>query len=93
MGIPVIIATAAACGSLVTTIKSSWELSRMVRQKRDARQAEEVAERVYRVLRRELRSGRMSSKDYDHWFDMCSNAESEKNCGHSHPLPINFQKY
>lgn len=79
MGIPVILATAAACGSLVTTMKSSWELSRMIRQKRNQRQAEEDAVRVYRGLRRALHSGRMSDKEYDHWFEKFLVAESEKN--------------
>lgn len=79
MGIPVILATAAACGSLVTTMKSGWELSRMIRQKRDERQAEEDAVRVYRSLRRALHSGRMTDKEYDHWFEKFLVAESEKN--------------
>lgn len=80
MGIPVILATAAACGSLVTTMKSGWELSRMIRQKRDQKQAEEDAVRVYRSLRRALHSGRMTDKEYDHWFEKFLVAESEKNC-------------
>ncbi|KAB5580295.1 hypothetical protein GE09DRAFT_432173 [Coniochaeta sp. 2T2.1] len=79
MGIPVIIATAAACGSLVTTMKSSWELSRMIRQKHDQRQAEEDAVRVYRGLRRALYAGRMSEKEYDHWLEKFLVAETERN--------------
>lgn len=79
MGIPVILATAAACGSLVTTMKSGWELSRMIRQKRDQRQAEEDAVRVYRSLRRALHSGRMGDREYDYWFEKFLVAESEKN--------------
>lgn len=80
MGIPVILATAAACGSLVTTVKSGWELSRMIRQKQDQRRAEEVAQRVYRSLRRALHSGLISDTEYDHWFGKFLVAESEKNC-------------
>lgn len=79
MGIPVILATAAACGSLVTTMKSGWELSRMIRQKRDQRRVKEDALRVYRSLRRALRSGRISGKEYDHWLEKLLVAESEKN--------------
>lgn len=79
MGVPVVLATVAACGSLVTTMKSSWELSRMLRQKRNQRQAEEDAVLVYRSLRRALYSGRMSDREYDHWFEQLLVAESEKN--------------
>ncbi|KAH8905272.1 hypothetical protein BR93DRAFT_929524 [Coniochaeta sp. PMI_546] len=50
-------------------MKSGWELSRMIRQKRDQRQAEEDAVRVYRSLRRALHSGRMSDREYDYWFE------------------------
>ncbi|KAJ9164758.1 hypothetical protein NKR19_g1030 [Coniochaeta hoffmannii] len=79
MGIPVILATAAACGSIVTTMKSGWELSRMIRQKRDRKRAEEDAVRVYRSLRRALHSGRVSNKEFDHWFEKFLVAESENN--------------
>lgn len=80
MPVPAMLATAAACGSLVTTMKSGWELSRMIRQKLDAKQAEEDSVRVYRRLRRALHSGRMSEKEYDHWYEKFLVAESEKNC-------------
>jgi hypothetical protein len=52
----------------------------MIRQKLDAKQAEEDSVRVYRRLRRALYSGRMSEKEYDHWYEKFLVAESEKNC-------------
>lgn len=52
----------------------------MIRQKLDAKQAEEDSVRVYRRLRRALHSGRMSEKEYDHWYEKFLVAESEKNC-------------
>ena len=89
MGIPVVLATAAACGSLVTTMKSGWELSRMIRQKRDQRQAEEDAVRIYRSLRRALHAGRMSDKEHDHWFEKSLIAEAERN-GERRPVPVSL---
>ncbi|KAB5551013.1 hypothetical protein GE09DRAFT_1059528 [Coniochaeta sp. 2T2.1] len=59
-------------------MKSSWELSRMIRQKHDQRKAEEEAVRVYRGLRRALYAGLMSEKEYDHWFEKLLVVESEK---------------
>jgi len=90
MGIPVILATAAACGSIVTTMKSGWELSRMIRQKRDRKRAEEDAVRVYRSLRRALHSGRVSNKEFDHWFEKFLVAESENNCEANPTRSVSF---
>jgi ribosome assembly protein 4 len=79
MPIPTALALAAALGSLVTSTKSGWELSRMVRQKHDRIQAEKDSVQVYRSLRKALHSGRMSEKEYDQWYEKFLVAESEKN--------------
>jgi hypothetical protein len=52
----------------------------MIRQKREQRQAEEEAVRVYRGLRRALRPGSMSYKEYACWSEKLLVAKSEMNC-------------
>lgn len=78
MPIPIALATVAACGSLVTSVKSSWELSRMIRKRMEAKQAEEDAARIYRSLRRAFHHGIMSEAEYDRWYEKFLVAAAEK---------------
>lgn len=61
----------------------------MIRQKLDAKQADEVSDRVYRQLRRALHSGRLTEKEYNYWYKKFLVANAQKNvwalrriCGH-----------
>ena len=76
--IPVYLATMAACGSLVTSVKSSWELSRMVRRKLEEEDIHEEAHIVHRKLRKAYFAGVMSGSEYDKWYEKCLLAKVEK---------------
>ncbi|KAK3309801.1 uncharacterized protein B0T15DRAFT_387944 [Chaetomium strumarium] len=78
MGVPVVLATMAACGSIVTSIKSSWELRRMVKRKQEAKECDEEAPYVFRRLRRAYHDGLMSVIEYEQWYEKFLVAKVEK---------------
>ncbi|EAQ92996.1 predicted protein [Chaetomium globosum CBS 148.51] len=78
MGVPVALATVAACGSIVTSIKSSWELRRMVKRKQEAKECEEEAPYIFRRLRRAYIEGLMSTIEYEQWYEKFLVAKVEK---------------
>ncbi|KAL2180614.1 uncharacterized protein P884DRAFT_237472 [Thermothelomyces heterothallicus CBS 202.75] len=78
MGVPVVLATMAACGSLVTSLKSSLELRRMLQREKEGRECEEVAPRVFRRLRRAYCDGLMSTAEYELWYEKFLMAKVEK---------------
>jgi hypothetical protein len=80
IAVPVYLATAAACGSLITSVKSGWELSRMVRKKAEEQHFDDDAGSVYRKLRRAYENGYMKPDDYDRWHENWLVAKSEKDC-------------
>jgi len=80
MGVPAVLATAAACGSLVTSIKSSWELRRMIKRKQEAKECEEEAPYVFRRLRRDYYDGLMGTAEYEQWYERFLVAKVEKDC-------------
>lgn len=80
MGVPVVLATVAACGSIVTSIKSSWELSRMVKKKKEAKECDDEAPYVFRRLRRAYYDGLMSTAEYELWYEKFLVAKVEKDC-------------
>ncbi|KAK0701437.1 hypothetical protein B0T21DRAFT_353700 [Apiosordaria backusii] len=61
------LASAAAIAGLVTAVKSSWELSRMIKKKYDQRVLKNQANDVIMRLRRALRDGRISHQNYNFW--------------------------
>lgn len=88
MGIPALLATFAACGSIVTSIKSGWELRRMVRRKVEAKECEEEAPYVFRRLRLAYSDGLMSVQEYELWYERFLVAKVEKDCKFSvHQAP------
>lgn len=80
MGVPVVLATMAACGSLVTSLKSSLELRRMIQREKEAKECDEVAPRVFRRLRRAYYEGLMSTAEYELWYEKFLVAKVEKDC-------------
>ncbi|KAL2134991.1 hypothetical protein VTI74DRAFT_10126 [Chaetomium olivicolor] len=78
MGVPVALATFAACGSIVTSIKSSWELRRMIKRKQEAKECDEEAPNVFRRLRRAYYDGLMSATEYEQWYEKFLIAKVEK---------------
>ncbi|KAI1841734.1 hypothetical protein JX265_013715 [Neoarthrinium moseri] len=80
MAIPV--ATYLAAGSLITAVKSSWELSRMVRKKLRVKKTEKLAADAFVNLRRAFLRGLISSGQYRQFYDLISVAEASQNVGH-----------
>ncbi|KAK4200046.1 hypothetical protein QBC40DRAFT_174781 [Triangularia verruculosa] len=78
MGVPVVLATVAACGSIVTSIKSSWELRRMVKRKKEQHEADDEAPYVFRKLRQAYYDGLMTAPEYEHWYEKFLVAKVEK---------------
>jgi ribosome assembly protein 4 len=88
MVIPVALATFAACGSIVTSIKSSWELRRMIKKKAESKECDEEAPYIFRRLRRAYYDGLMSSQEYEQWYEKFLVAKVEKDCELSYPSII-----
>ncbi|KAK4116632.1 hypothetical protein N656DRAFT_794913 [Canariomyces notabilis] len=78
MAVPTVLATVAACGSIVTSIKSSWELKRMVKKKKEERELEEEAPYIFRKMRKAYYDGLMSTAEYEHWYERFLVAKVEK---------------
>jgi ribosome assembly protein 4 len=80
MAVPVALATFAACGSIVTSIKSSWELRRMVKRKQESKECDEEAPYIFRRLRRAYNDGLMGTTEYEQWYEKFLVAKVEKDC-------------
>jgi hypothetical protein len=87
MGVPVVLATMAACGSIVTSIKSSWELRRMIKRKQEGRECDEEAPYIFRRLRRAYYDGLMSTAEYEQWYEKFLVAKVEKDSESSSKAP------
>jgi hypothetical protein len=83
MAVPTVLATVAACGSIVTSIKSSWELKRMVKKKKEERELEEEAPYIFRKMRKAYYDGLMSTAEYEHWYERFLVAKVEKDSEYS----------
>ncbi|KAK4167149.1 hypothetical protein QBC43DRAFT_8820 [Cladorrhinum sp. PSN259] len=81
MAVPVVLATVAACGSIVTSIKSSWELRRMVKKKKEQHEADDEAPYVFRKLRKAYYDGLMTKSEYESWYEKFLVAKVEKDLG------------
>jgi hypothetical protein len=62
--------------SFLTTIKSAWELSRMVRQKRAAKTLKTETKSTYVLLQRAYRKGLLLERQFDHLFERLMRAEA-----------------
>ncbi|KAK4132762.1 hypothetical protein BT67DRAFT_443444 [Trichocladium antarcticum] len=78
MVVPAVLATVAACGSIVTSIKSSWELRRMIKRKAEAKESDEEAPYIFRRLRRAYYDGLMGTQEYEQWYEKFLVAKVEK---------------
>lgn len=72
------IATIAACGSIMTAVKSGWELSRMIKKKDAENQLESYARSLLKDLRNVHLDGLMDRKSFDRWYDRFLGALAEK---------------
>ncbi|KAK3382693.1 hypothetical protein B0T24DRAFT_508883, partial [Lasiosphaeria ovina] len=78
MPVPVALATLAATGSLVTSIKSAIELRKMMKRKEETRLAEDEAPRVFNRLRRAYKDGYLTSAEYYQWYEKFMVAKIER---------------
>lgn len=79
MGLPPV-ATIAACGSIITAIKSSWELSRMVKKKDRETRLDTEAKKLLRDLQNLLVEKAISERSFDKWYDRLLGALADKDC-------------
>ncbi|KAM7184709.1 hypothetical protein V8F20_012110 [Naviculisporaceae sp. PSN 640] len=84
MPVPVVLATCAAVGSLVTSVKSGWELRRMIKRKQEQFIAEDEAPYIFRRLRRAHREGILNDREYEEWYEKFLVARAEKDLGALH---------
>lgn len=62
--------------SFLTTIKSTWVLSRMVREKRAAKTLKTEAKSTYALLQRAYRKGLLLEREFDYLFERLLRAEA-----------------
>jgi len=62
--------------SFLTTIKSTWELSRMVRKKRTAKALTTEAKRTYVLLKQAYGKGLLLEREFDNLFERLMRAEA-----------------
>jgi hypothetical protein len=62
--------------SFLTTIKSAWELSRIVREKRAAKSLETETKSTLVLLQRAYRKGLLLERQFDHLFERLIRAEA-----------------
>ncbi|POS76505.1 hypothetical protein DHEL01_v205096 [Diaporthe helianthi] len=72
------VATVAACGSILTAVKSGWELSRMIKKKDLEKRLDKEAKVVVRDLQNAYLDGLMSERSFEKWYDRVVGALAEK---------------
>lgn len=72
------VATVAACGSILTAVKSGWELSRMIKKKDLEKRLDKEARTVVRDLQGAYLDGLMSERSFEKWYDRIVGALAEK---------------
>ncbi|KAH8878692.1 hypothetical protein GQ53DRAFT_756532 [Thozetella sp. PMI_491] len=77
--------------SFLTTIKSTWELSRMVREKRAAKTVKTEAPRTYAVLRRAYRKGLLLEREFDFLLERLLRAEDQNDVAALRKVQADFQ--
>ena len=73
----------AAWGSLITALKSTWELSRMIKKNLAKNDVERRAQGVFRDLRRAYYNGLISDEELDDCYDMILDAIAENDSTYS----------
>ncbi|KAM7193461.1 hypothetical protein V8F33_007840 [Rhypophila sp. PSN 637] len=86
MPVPVVLATCAAVGSLITSVKSGWELRRMIKRKQEQFVAEDEAPYIFRRLRRAHREGILNDREYEDCYERFLVARAEKDLPALHRL-------
>ncbi|KAH8909463.1 hypothetical protein BR93DRAFT_965563 [Coniochaeta sp. PMI_546] len=64
--------------SFLTTIKTTWELSRMIRQRRAAQILKTEVPRMFRALQKAYRKGLLVDREFDCLLERLIGAEASK---------------
>lgn len=70
--------------SLLTTIRSTWELSHIVRKRRTTKALKTETKNTYEILQRAYRRGLLLEREFDDLFERLMRAEAHNNrkCSH-----------
>jgi hypothetical protein len=82
------VATVAACGSILTAVKSGWELSRMIKKKDLEKRLDKEARTVVRDLQNAYLDGLMSERSFEKWYDRIVGALAEKDGEYLSPFLV-----
>ncbi|KAK4148874.1 hypothetical protein C8A00DRAFT_19371 [Chaetomidium leptoderma] len=70
--------------SFLTTIKSTWELSRMVRRKRAAKTLTTEAKSIYVLLKQAYSKELLLEREFDYLFKRLMRAEAHNDSRYTH---------
>jgi hypothetical protein len=70
--------------SFLTTIKSTWELSRMVRKRRAAKALTTEAKSTYVLLKQAYNKGQLREREFDSLFERLMRAEAHNDGRYAH---------
>ncbi|KAL2166217.1 hypothetical protein VTG60DRAFT_3105 [Thermothelomyces hinnuleus] len=77
--------------SFLTTIRSTWELSRMVRKRRAAKTPKTEAESTYILLQRAYRKGLLLEREFDNLSERLMRAEAYNDAAAMRKIRADFQ--
>ncbi|KAL2166212.1 hypothetical protein VTG60DRAFT_3127 [Thermothelomyces hinnuleus] len=77
--------------SFLTTIRSMWELSRMVREKRAAKTLRTDAKSTLVLLQRAYRKGLLREREFDYLFERLMRAEAHNDVAALRKIRADFQ--
>jgi len=70
--------------SFLTTIKSTWELSRMVRKRRAAKALTTKAKSTYALLKQAYNKGQLREREFDSLSERLMRAEAHNDGRYAH---------
>ncbi|KAL2168263.1 hypothetical protein VTG60DRAFT_231 [Thermothelomyces hinnuleus] len=77
--------------SFLTTIKSTWELSRIVRKKRAGKTLETEAKSTYILLQHAYRKGLLLEREFDNLFERLMRTEAYNDVAAIRKIRADFQ--
>ncbi|KAL2196903.1 hypothetical protein P885DRAFT_69370 [Corynascus similis CBS 632.67] len=77
--------------SFLTTIRSMWDLSRMVREKRAAKTLRTDAKSTLVLLQRAYRKRLLREREFDYLFERLMRAEAHNDVAALRKIPADFQ--
>ncbi|KAM7182979.1 hypothetical protein V8F33_013889, partial [Rhypophila sp. PSN 637] len=74
--------------SFLTTIRSTWELSHIVRKRRATKALKTEAKSTYKILQRAYRRGLLLEREFDNLFERLMRVEAHNNRKCSHYIAL-----